>query len=91
MLQWLGSLQIHEFHQTQHRLDTAQEQGPKKSHPPEERRMEESKVEVEDEWNCAVATNDRKDYTMKAEKIVEEAKDKVEEFCQVVMEKEQKF
>lgn len=26
MMQWLGSLQIHEFHQTQHRLEVAQAQ-----------------------------------------------------------------
>ena len=92
MLHWLGSLQIHEFYQTQHRLVIAQEQGPKICHSPKERKVEASGVEVEDEWNCAVTTKDRKDHILKPEIVGDdqEAKDKVEELCQVFMDKEKK-
>ena len=42
MMQWLGSLQIHEFHQTQHRIEMAQAQ---KNTGTEKKEEEEEKSE----------------------------------------------
>ena len=52
MMQWLGSLQIHEFHQTQHRIEMAQAQkntGTEKKEEEEERSEGQEKLEQKPE------------------------------------------
>ena len=52
MMQWLGSLQIHEFHQTQHRIEMAQAQkntGTEKKEEEEERSEGQEKPEQKPE------------------------------------------